>query len=173
MANPNIQLLGATYSGVTGVTLPKSGGGTATFPWVEGSETKTENGTYDVTNLAQLIVNVSGGGGATVGTATYTPTTNITSISFTVSGKPKLFVVQMYKNNTYINGSSSRYITSATNNGATVYTTALYKSGSTGREYIYSTSSWSYSSGTLTVTSAGGSTAGYFTTAEYRLIYAY
>lgn len=28
---------------------------------VSGSETKTENGTYDVTNLASLIVNVSGG----------------------------------------------------------------------------------------------------------------
>lgn len=62
MAKPNISLLGATYSGVAGVTLPKSGGGTATFPWVEGSETKTENGTYDVTNLAELVVNVSGGG---------------------------------------------------------------------------------------------------------------
>ena len=62
MAEPNISLLGATYSGVKGVTLPKSGGGTATFPWVEGSETKTANGTYDVTNLAQLVVNVSGGG---------------------------------------------------------------------------------------------------------------
>lgn len=62
MANPNISLLGATYSGVTGVTLPKSGGGTATFPWVEGSETKTANGTYDVTNLAELVVNVSGSG---------------------------------------------------------------------------------------------------------------
>lgn len=61
MAKPNISLLGATYSGVTGVTLPKSGGGTATFPWVEGSETKTANGTYDVTNLAELVVNVSGG----------------------------------------------------------------------------------------------------------------
>lgn len=29
---------------------------------VSGSETKTENGTYDVTNLAELVVNVSGGG---------------------------------------------------------------------------------------------------------------
>ena len=28
-----------------------------------GSETKTANGTYDVTNLAELVVNVSGGGG--------------------------------------------------------------------------------------------------------------
>ena len=61
MAKPNISLLGATYSGVAGVTLPTSGGGTATFPWVEGSETKTANGTYDVTNLAELVVNVSGG----------------------------------------------------------------------------------------------------------------
>ena len=64
MSAPNISLLNATYSGVEGVTLPKSGGGTATFPWVEGSETKTANGTYDVTNLAQLVVNVSGGGGS-------------------------------------------------------------------------------------------------------------
>lgn len=63
MSAPNISLLGATYSEVNGVTLPKSGGGTATFPWVEGSETKTQNGTYNVTNLAELVVNVSGGGG--------------------------------------------------------------------------------------------------------------
>lgn len=62
MAKPDIKLLGATYSGVAGVTLPKNGGGTATFPWVEGSETKTANGTYDVTNLAELVVNVSGSG---------------------------------------------------------------------------------------------------------------
>lgn len=64
MANPNISLLGATYSGVSGVTLPKSGGGTATFPWVEGSQEITENGTVDVTNLASVNVNVSGGGGS-------------------------------------------------------------------------------------------------------------
>ena len=78
MAEPNISLLGATYSGVKGVTLPKSGGGTATFPWVEGSETKTQNGTYDVTNLAQLVVNVAGGGGSGLEyeTGTYTPSSN-------------------------------------------------------------------------------------------------
>ena len=62
MANPNISLLGATYSSVAGVTLPKQGGGTATFPWVEGSREVTENDTYNVTNLAELVVNVSGGG---------------------------------------------------------------------------------------------------------------
>ena len=63
MANPNITLLGASYTGVSGVTLPKTGGGTATFPFVEGSQTITQNGTVDVTNLAEVIVNVAGGGG--------------------------------------------------------------------------------------------------------------
>lgn len=76
MANPSISLYGATYSGVTGVTLPTASNGTATFPWVEGSETKTENGTYDVTNLAQLIVNVSGGGTVEMESGVYTPTSD-------------------------------------------------------------------------------------------------
>lgn len=66
MANPNISLLGATYSAVAGVTLPTQGGGTATFPWVEGSQTITQNGTVDVTSLEEVVVSVSGGGGVTV-----------------------------------------------------------------------------------------------------------
>ena len=99
MSAPNISLLNATYSSVSGVTLPKSGGGTATFPWVEGSETKTQNGTYDVTNLAELVVNVSGGGGAsnivqgTFTTGSTTGTAESVSIPYTGSGYPiALFV---------------------------------------------------------------------------------
>lgn len=84
MAKPNISLLGATYSGVAGVTLPKSGGGTATFPWVEGSETKTANGTYDVTNLAELVVNVSGG--SSKNAQVVQGTTRTTSSSLTAIG---------------------------------------------------------------------------------------
>jgi len=64
MATPNIALLNAVYNGVSGVTLPTQGGGTATFPWVEGSQNITQNGTVDVTNLAQVVVSVSGGGGS-------------------------------------------------------------------------------------------------------------
>lgn len=81
MAKPNISLLGATYSGVAGVTLPKSGGGTATFPWVEGSETKTANGTYDVTNLAELVVNVSGGSSKNAQVVQGTTRTNSSSLT--------------------------------------------------------------------------------------------
>lgn len=62
MGAPNISLLGANYPSVSGVTLPKQGGGTATFPWVEGSQTITQNGTVDVTNLEEIVVNVAGGG---------------------------------------------------------------------------------------------------------------
>ena len=78
MAALNISLLGATYNSVAGVTLPKSGGGTATFPWVEGSQTITQNSTVDVTNLAQVIVNVSGGGGTGLvyESGTYTSTSD-------------------------------------------------------------------------------------------------
>lgn len=93
MANPNIALLGATYSGVSGVTLPKSGGGTATFPWVEGSKEITENGTVDVTNLAQIVVNVAGGGASNVvigsfTTGTATGATGSISVPYTGNGFP-------------------------------------------------------------------------------------
>ena len=58
----NITLLGASYSDVPAVTLPQTGGGTATFYDDTGSQTYTQNGTYDVTGLATAVVNVSGGG---------------------------------------------------------------------------------------------------------------
>lgn len=95
MASPNISLLGATYSSVSGVSLPKQGGGTATFPWVEGSQNITSNNTYDVTNLAEVVVNVSGGGGSSptllgtlaVGSISTSSTTDTdTGKSITVKG---------------------------------------------------------------------------------------
>lgn len=63
---------------------------------VSGSETKTANGTYDVTNLASLVVNVSGASGVKTGaltvasnvnTSTSTQITTTTAIGFT----PKKF----------------------------------------------------------------------------------
>ena len=110
MAKPNVSLWGATYSGVSGVTLPTSGSGTATFPWVEGSETKTENGTYDVTNLAEVVVNVSGGGGASnvvQGTFTTSASTGVSSftIPYTGTGYPIALFISV-DGGTYNNSSS-------------------------------------------------------------------
>lgn len=48
-------IVGGTHTG-TPVTVSAS-------ELVSGSETKTQNGTYDVTNLAELVVNVQSGGG--------------------------------------------------------------------------------------------------------------
>ena len=88
MASPNISLLGATYSGVEGVTLPKSGGGTATFPWVEGTLTVASNSTYDVTKYASVSVNVpSGGGGLTLLKTTSLGTLSTSSTSAADTGK--------------------------------------------------------------------------------------
>lgn len=52
---------------ITGGTKTGSAVTVSASELVSGSETKTENGTYDVTNLASLVVNVSGGGGGGAG----------------------------------------------------------------------------------------------------------
>lgn len=109
---------------------------------VSGSETKTANGTYDVTNLAELIVNVSGGGGSSnwtllgtkdCGTISTSSTTAATiNKDFTVSdvGDYDLLVVETSVN-TKTNGrhaATARLIwltaSSAigTKNGATIAT---------------------------------------------------
>ena len=54
VTNTTGYITGSTING-TAVTVSAS-------ELVSGSETKTANGTYDVTNLAELVVNVSGGG---------------------------------------------------------------------------------------------------------------
>lgn len=66
---------------ITGGT--KSGASTvvSASDLVSGSETKTENGTYDVTNLASLVVNVSGGSSKNVQIAQGTGRTNSSSIT--------------------------------------------------------------------------------------------
>lgn len=47
MAHPNIDLMGAVYPAVPAVTLPKSGGGTATF-----------TDTFDTANATASVMNV-------------------------------------------------------------------------------------------------------------------
>ena len=52
---------------------------------VSGSETKTQNGTYDVTNLAEIVVDVSGGGGGGLPAThikTLTVTENVNAFQF-------------------------------------------------------------------------------------------
>ena len=80
VTNTTGYITGGTKTG-TSVTVSAS-------ELVSGSETKTENGTFDVTNLAELVVNVSG---SSVKTATGTFTGNGTrTIDVSCSWEPDL-----------------------------------------------------------------------------------
>lgn len=110
---PDIVIAGATFNGVPSIDIPKSGGGTASFFAVDGSQTVTQNGTYDVSALEQMIVNVSGGGGGgglEYETGTYVPESDIErpTISFAKEHSETPFFVAMSDvNDSGVNANSS------------------------------------------------------------------
>lgn len=117
----NITLLGASYSDVPAVTLPQTGGGTATFYDDVGSQTYTQNGTYNVTGLATAVVNVSGGGGKNVQVYSgmdYANTTSYTATDVTL---------KVAKSGTYkVSWMGFRNTTSGTN-GSQIYVNGTAK----------------------------------------------
>lgn len=149
---------------------------------VSGSETKTSNGTYDVTNLAELVVNVSGGGGTlSYDTKTATASNYPTSLSFgSMKGQPKFFAVRL---NAQVSssGSTTYYyivdIVSNCNGTSAVTHGNCFRIGSTRRvDNITSGYSYTYTNSTLTITSSAASRSaspGAFYSGSYELIYAY
>lgn len=104
VTNTSGYITGSTITG-TPVTVSAS-------ELVSGSETKTANGTYDVTNLASLIVNVSGGGGSGLEyeEGTYTPAEDIArpTINFTnAHSKPPFLLTMVDSTGTGISTSST------------------------------------------------------------------
>lgn len=81
----NITLLGASYSAVPAVTLPKTGGGTATFYDDTGTKSITENGTHDVIGYASVDVDVPTGGGSTKNVQAHRGYATVTSTSYTAT----------------------------------------------------------------------------------------
>ena len=130
---------------------------------VSGSQTVTENDTYDVTNLATLVVNVSGGGGGSVavGTKTATLSASASSIQFTgLSGNPTSFVVT----------SSADQSTGGTKAVAVAWDgTSFHGMDVTTQAEADTGFSKTYSSGTLTITA----TTATFEANEYKLVYTY
>lgn len=86
----------AVASGTYTTGAVKVGAIPAEYIVPSGSETKTQNGAYDVTNLAELVVNVSGGGGSSIkvehGQATLSGT-NLLTINHTLGKKPDFVIV--------------------------------------------------------------------------------
>lgn len=78
VTNTTGYITGSTKTG-TAVTVSAS-------ELVSGSETKTSNGTYDVTNLEEIVVDVSGGGGESKNVQVVQGTTRTTSSTLTAIG---------------------------------------------------------------------------------------
>ena len=153
---------------------------------VSGSETKTANGTYDVTNLAELVVNVSGGS-ASIDTKTATASNYPTSITFTsMKGQPKAFFLRSTSQISSSGSTTYYYIIDMVYDGnSNNYCNGnCFRIGSTRRVDPITTSSsggtvtgytWSYSGTSLTInTSAASRSAspGAFNNG-YQLVYVY
>ena len=158
VTNTTGYITGSTKTG-TAVTVSAS-------ELVSGSETKTENGTYDVTNLAELVVNVSGGGGGSIqtGTAQNVAATNSSLYFFNLQGTPTSFAICSEHD---ISTSGSVTAAGVVYDGTSIHTTTA---GSGGTAYDSSDITFSYSGGTLSLTSddLAFSTSGY-----YKLVYTY
>ena len=107
--SPTIQSLSVTQNGE--YTAPSGVDGyspvSVSVPGIvpSGSQTVTENGTYDVTSLAEMVINVSGGGGASnVVTGTFVGGEATVNVPYTGTGYPVTTVIEvdggMYKSGT-------------------------------------------------------------------------
>lgn len=183
----NITLLGANYSAVPAVTLPKTGGGTAKFTDVtdttaSASDVASGKYFYDSNGTRTQGTN-SGGGSATVATKTATATNYPTSLSFTsLGGQPKAFFLRPTNSITVSTSSSSSYyyIVSIVYDGADTKGSCLRMGSTRNVSNITSGYSFTYSNGTLTVSTSAASRSaspgafyGGSGGATYELVYVY
>ena len=177
----NITLLGASYSDVPAVTLPKTGGGTAQFTDVTATTATAADVAsgkvfYDASG-AETTGTSSGGGASSIGTGSASNSSNTaTSLSFTgLSGEPIAFFVRVTTTITSSGNSSYYYVACMRYNGSNTYGTYM-RVGSTRGIYNDTTHySYTYSNGTLTVRSSASRTAagGSFYNGTYELTYIY
>lgn len=163
----NITLWGASYSNVPSVTLPKTGGGTASFTDVTdttASAADVASGKYFYTSAGVRTQGTSsggGGGGVQIGKTTKTLASSASSIQFTgLSGDPTSFVVTSAEDiATNTSGVTAVVFDGTSLHGQTLTTQVTADTGFTK----------SYSNGTLTITATTAS----FQAVEYKLVYTY
>ena len=177
----NITLLGASYSNVPAVNLPKTGGGTATFTDVTDTTAAAgdvASGKYFYTaagTRTQGTNSGGGGGGVNIDTKTLTASNRPSSLSFTsMKGEPKAFFLKATF--TMTSSSSTYYYVDSMRYNGTNTTGRLFRMGSTRQtENVASGYSFTYSGTTLTVSSSGNRTTspGCFYNGSYELVYIY
>lgn len=161
VTNTTGYITGSTKTG-TGVTVTAA-------ELVSGSQTVTQNGTVNCTNLAQIVVAVEGGGGGSVSvaTATATPSTASSSIQFTsLSGDPTSFVVIFAAD--LATGASPYKTAAVVFDGTDLHGQIITNTSNANASYSTSFTK-TYSNGTLTITGSGTN----FQPNQYKLIYTY
>ena len=179
----NITFMGASYTDVPAVNLPKTGGGTARFTDVTGT-TATESDVasgkkFYKSDGSEATGTASGGGGGgdvNIDTKTITASNYPVQLQFTsMKGEPKAFFLHS-TSQISSSGSTSYYYIIAMRYNGTNTTGNCFRIGSTRRVDIISSGySWSYSGTTLTITSSASSRSaspGAFNNG-YELVYVY
>ena len=177
----NISLLGAQYSQVPGVQLPKTGGGVALFtdvtPTTATASDVASGKIFFTANGSQATGTASGGGSVQTDTKTATASNYPTSLAFTsMKGEPKMFTVRLNASVSSSGSTTYYYIVDITSHGTTTHGNC-FRIGSTRQvNSITSGYSWSYSGTTLTITSSAASRSaspGSFYSGSYELLYVY
>ena len=152
---------------ISGGTKTGTGVSVTAAELVSGSQTVTQNGTVDVTNLAEIVVAVESGSGMQVATKTTTLATAAASISFSgLSGEPTSFAITTASD--LATGASPYKTAAVVFDGTSLHGQIVTNTSNANASYS-TTFTKSYSNGTLTVTGSGTN----FQANQYRLVYTY
>lgn len=117
------------------------------------------------------IFNITGTFGMKIEEIINAPSERGTTISFTgLKAQPKAFACNLEFQGTF---NSARTVYSMIFDGTTLSNCTSYRSGSSLLCYKYTTCTWTYNNGTLTITSPSTGSVGYFQPYDYHLIYFY
>lgn len=164
---------GVTKQGAQTITPSTSNQTIAANTYLTGVQTIQGDSDLVASNIKHdvSIFNVTGTFGMKMGAINSAPSSRGTTISFTgLQAQPKYFACNLEFEGSF---SSARTIYSVIYDGTTTSNCTSYRSGGSILCYKYTTITWTYNNGTLTLTSPSTSTVGYFQPYNYHFIYFY